>query len=495
MNSSGKGLVKNVFFNVILTLSSVIMPLITFPYISRVLGPSGTGTYDFLNSFIGYFSMFATLGIPTYAIRSCATARDDKIKLSQNVHEIIMIQMCSTLIAIVALVVCFIFIDKISNSALVGIAIAIGLFSQAFGFNWLCSALEKYAFISIKGICINIITLIFIFIFVKQPDDLLKYAIIMCGGNVLSTITSIFYLKKYVTIKPLQGYNLKQHVKPIIIFFCFTIATTIYTNVDRVMIGFMLNDTEVGLYSAGYKIAHIILTVVTSISAVLLPRLSYYMENKRMEEFEQIIRNATNVVLMLAIPSIIYFMAFADDAILFFLGDQYAGSVTSMRILLPTILIIGLTNLMGIQYLVPLGKEKHVMYSTILGGIVDIVINVPGILLIGIEGAAIGTLCAELAVFIYQFIIIGKERKIFLAGVNIKSILVLCFLSIPAMILLKIFVHMSHFYNLLISVSVFGVMYIITLFLTKNEVVMLIINKIRKKKEPLPPSDTDSSLE
>lgn len=472
-------LAKNAIFNAILTVSGVIFPLITFPYISRVLTPSGTGIYDFLYSFVGYFSMVAALGIPTYAIKACAVVRDDKIKLSQTIQEIILIQSVSTVVAVAALAVCVLFIDKISQNVLLTLVISVGLFGQVFSMNWLCSALERYTFVSIKSIAINLLCLILMFVFVKDQGDIVIYAAITCANNVISTVTNIVYLKPYFYIKPIRPYNVKRHIKPIIIFFCFTVATTIYTNVDRVMIGFMLDDTAVGLYSASYKISHIILSVATSISAVLLPRLSYYIKNSFREEFIKIIKIATNIVMMLAIPSVIYFMFYADEAILLFLGEQYAGSVMSVRILLPTIIVIGLTNLIGIQYLVPLGKEKHVMISTLLGAVVDIIINAVLIGLIGIEGAAIGTLCAELSVLIYQAVIIRKDIKYFITGINYKTVIAIVITTIPVLTVLKIFLKVGTVWSLLISVACFGVLYLLSLIVSKNDVYVMVMAKVR----------------
>lgn len=197
---------------------------------------------------------------------------------------------------------------------------------------------------------------------------------------------------------------------------------------------------------------------------------------------------------MLAIPSVIYFMFYANDAIMLFLGEQYTGSVTSMRILLPTIIIIGMTNLIGIQYLVPLGKEKHVMISTLLGAVVDIIINLILIGLIGIEGAAIGTLCAELSVLIYQTIIIREDIKYFITGINLKTAAVMLLTTIPVLTVLKIFLNLGTLWNLIISVACFGLLYLLSLILTKNDVYVMAMSKVRSvfKKKSVQTEKTNS---
>lgn len=473
------GLKKNMVFNVILTLSQTIIPIITFPYISRILLPEGTGTYDFLNSFISYFAMFAMLGIPTYGIKLCASVRDDRLALSKNVQEILIINTVSSAFSIIMLIGCMIFIDKINQDISIAILIAIGLFSQIFGMTWLCSAMEQYAFISIKNTAFSLINLILIFLFVRGKEDLIVYTAIIALSLFLSNVTNVLYLKKYFTFKRVGKYNFRRHIKPILIFFCFTVASTIYSNIDKVMIGFMLDNNSVGLYSVSSKIQHLIVTVIISVNAVLLPRLSYYIEKGKFEEFIGIIKKAVNTALMLAIPSVIFFMFYADDLILFFLKEEYTGSIPSMIILMPTIIFVSLTNLIGLQYLVPLGKEKFVMIGAIIGAVVDVGLNLLLINLIGIEGAAIGTLCAEISIFIYQFILIGKNRVYFLKGINIKSVVFLI-LTIPILGLLKTIFDFSHFFNLLIGISCFALLYIIALVLSKNVLISETLSMIKK---------------
>ena len=180
---------------------------------------------------------------------------------------------------------------------------------------------------------------------------------------------------------------------------------------------------------------------------------------------------------------LIYFEFYAADSVLLFLGDNYAGSITSMQILLPTILLIGLSNLIGIQYLVPLGKEKHVMFGTLIGAVVDVVLNASLIYFIGIEGTAIGTLVAEFSVFLYQFIIIGKERKEFIKNINIKTIIYIFLLTVPMLLILKCVLDLGSLWNLIISVLCFGVFYIIALLLSKNEIIKLAINIFKRESK------------
>lgn len=204
--------------------------------------------------------------------------------------------------------------------------------------------------------------------------------------------------------KPVGHYNFKKHLKAIVVFFAMSCATTIYTHLDTVMLGFIRTDVDVGYYNAAVKIKTILVSIVTSLGVVLLPRASYYVEHNMMDEFYRITKKAINFVFLIATPMMVYFMLFAKEGVFFLSGDAYAGAIIPMQVIMPTLLFIGLTNIMGIQMLVPLGKEKVVLYSEIAGMIVDIILNALLIPKMASTGAAIGTLAAEIAVFIVQYV-------------------------------------------------------------------------------------------
>jgi O-antigen/teichoic acid export membrane protein len=210
-------------------------------------------------------------------------------------------------------------------------------------------------------------------------------------------------------MRPMGGYKLSPHLKAVAIFFAMTCASTVYTNLDTVMLGFMRGETVVGYYDAAVKIKSILVSIVTSLGVVLLPRASYYVERGLMEEFHSISRKALNFVFVAALPMMLYFMLFARQGILLLSGEGYDPSVSAMQIIMPTLLFIGLSNILGIQILVPMGKEKVVLWSLIVGAVVDVIINILLIPGYGAAGAAAGTMVAEFAVLVYQFVVLRKE--------------------------------------------------------------------------------------
>jgi O-antigen/teichoic acid export membrane protein len=259
-----------------------------------------------------------------------------------------------------------------------------------------------------------------------------------------------------------------------------TVASTMYTNLDNVMVGFIATDTDVGYYGAAVKIKTILVSIVTSLGTVLLPRASYYIEHGEITEFKRITEKALNFVFLLATPLMIYFILFAKEGIFFLSGNAYAGSILPMQIIMPTLLFIGLSNIIGIQMLVPLGKEKVVLYSTAAGALVDLAINALLIPRFTSIGAAIGTLAAEFVVLVWQYIAL-KDRLI----ENFKKIpyfqiVVALVCSAIASIWIKR-LGFGSFVTLAMSAVLFFGVYFGTLLLFKESLTVMVVNQILKK--------------
>lgn len=395
---------KNFVMNAILNISAFIFPLISFPYVSRILGPAGTGNVSFAVSFVAYFDMFAQLGIPFYGIRACAKIRDDKKELSRTVRELLTINLVMSFIVYIVLFIIIFSIPSIRAEKGLYIICSSMIILNSIGMNWLFQALEKYSFITIRSMAFKFVSIIGMFLLIKSRDDYLIYAALTVFSAYASNIINYFYARKLVPFKHEgQKLNYKRHFKAVGIFFAMSCATTVYLNLDNVMLGIISGRTEVGYYNAAVRVKTLLVSFVTSLGSVLLPRLSYYVENEKMDDFRRISNKALHFILLISLPLVIYFILFASPTILLLAGDQFEASILPMQIIMPTLLLIGVTNITGIQILVPLGLEKHMLYSEICGAIVDVILNAILIPRYGASGAAIGTLAAEAAVLIVQY--------------------------------------------------------------------------------------------
>ena len=471
---------KNFIMNTLLTMSSFIFPLITFPYVSRILSPEGTGKVSFATSVIAYFALFAQLGIPTYGIRACAKARDNKAELSRIVQEIFIINVVMMAVTYVVFGIALGCVPRLQSERPLFLVMSTTLFFNAIGMDWLYRGLEKYTYITIRSILFKFVALLAMFVLIHQKSDYVIYGGISIFAASASNICNLINVHRYIQIKPVGDYNFRRHLGPIMIFFAMSCATTIYTNLDTVMLGFIKTDIDVGYYNAAVKIKSVLLGIVTSLGSVLLPRASYYIERHEMDEFQRITKKALNFVFLISVPLTVYFILYAKEGILFLSGDAYISAVLPMQIIMPTIIFIGLTNIMGIQMLVPLGREKVVLYSEIAGAIVDLILNTILIPRLSSAGAAIGTLVAEGVVLIVQFVALKREVISAYKNVHYGTIILATIVGMLSSGWVKI-LGMGNFLTLVFSALFFFGGYGIILTVLKEPFVWEIESQVLKK--------------
>ena len=325
-----------------------------------------------------------------------------------------------------------------------------------------------------------------LFLFVHNESDYVFYAATTVIANAGANVFNFFHANKYISLKPVESYNFRRHLKAVVVFFAMSCATTIYTNLDTVMLGFICTNTDVGYYNAAVKIKTILVSIVTSLGVVLLPRASYYVEHDMLNEFYRITRKAINFVFLVAAPLMIYFILFAQEGIYFLSGSAYTGSIIPMQIIMPTLLLIGLTNIMGIQMLIPLGKEKVVLYSEIVGVIVDVILNALLIPQLASSGAAIGTLAAETAVWIIQFCALKKDVCEAYRKVKYSPIVIGLVIATVLSHLVE-YLSLGSFFTLCVSAILFFGAYAVVLTVMKEPLVLEIerqmFDKFRRKRE------------
>ena len=428
---------SNFIMNFILTASAFIFPLITFPYVSRILLPIGTGKVAFITSAISYFTMISMLGIPTYGIRACAQVRDNKLELSRIVHEIFFINLIMTILVYSIFFLCLFTVPQFRQEKDLYLICGSTMFFNLLGMEWLYKALEEYRYITIRSISFKFISVLLMFLLIHKQEDYIYYGAITVLAGVGSNIINFINVKRYIIIGFIGPYNFRRHLTPIFTFFILTIAATIYTNLDIVMLGFMKSSLDVGYYNSSVKIKNILTSLVTSLSTVLLPRISYYVEKNQKNKYMNLAAKAFQFTIIIALPLCIYFSVMAKESILFLSGEAFLESVKPMQIMMPTILFIGLTNIMGIQLLVPLGKERLVVYSTCVGALIDVILNILLIPQLSSSGAAIGTLAAEFFVLMIQVYFIRKHINELIRNIQLNKIIISIIFSSFFLILTK----------------------------------------------------------
>ena len=476
----------NFIMNAILTVAGIIFPLITFPYISRVLLVEGSGKVAFATSVVTYFTMFASLGIPTYGVRACAIVRDNKEKLSKTVQELLIISGGTTLLTYIVFGISLFVIPEFAQERTLLLIVGLGIGLNTIGVQWLYNALEQYSYITTCSILFKVIGMILMFLLVKESSDYQIYGGVYVIASFGSYVLNFICLRKFVTFQKTGTYQFKQHLKHIMVFFAMSAGASIYLNLDVVMLRFLQSNEAVGYYNAGIKVKTVLVTCVTSLGTVLLPRLSYYIETADKKAFQLMVGKAFRFVFVAASAVTVYFSIFARESILLLSGEAFLPAVGPMMILMPTVLLIGLSNVTGIKILTPNGREREVMYSIWGGAILDFVLNLIVIPKFSANGAALSTLLAEGMVLLLQCWFLRDVLWSYIRQVQCWKIVIALAVASVMTIPVKIWIDSGVFVTLLVSAIVFFGGYAVVLLLLKEPFVSEILNSgihaiVRKK--------------
>lgn len=469
----------NLIMNIILKVSLVIFPLITFPYATRVLGADSYGRVGFATSVVSYFALIASLGIPSYAIRKCAQVRTNEDELSKTVKEILWINCISLIITVLCFIVLVFLVPRFRTEKELLLVCSLSIILQTFGVEWFYQSIEQYDYITLRNIGFKIVSVILLFVFVNNTADIIPYAAVTITGTVGSNILNLIRLPKIINLKKKFRLNLKQHIKPIFMLFFYYAATTIYTNLDVVMLGFMTNTSVVGFYTASVKIKTVLVSGIAAVGSVALPRASYYLAKNMKSEFNRLISTSLNLILCVSIPLAIYFSIEAKPVMIFLAGDEFENAIFSMQCIMPSIIFIGIGSITAWQLLIPLGRDKCTLVGAVVGMAVDMVINFLLIPRFGAAGASIGTVCAEISVVIVHLIGLRDIISDFFDMKNTVKIIASALICIPALLAINTFIKNKPeiMVCIITSIGYFGV-YFIACSLIKEKSMGYITDKI-----------------
>lgn len=479
--SNSKSVTKNYIYNLIYQILLIIIPIITTPYVSRVLGADGVGKFSFSNSIASYFVIFASLGFGYYAQREIAKYQDNKKKQSEIFWEIIIVRFVSVSTALIvyfAAIVLGVFKEEYT---LLMIILSINILAVAFDISFLFAGNEDFSKTVLTNTVVRILNVIAIFVFVKDRNDLWKYVLITVLTVLTANASLSVYAKNFLCKIEIKSLRPIRHIKPAVILFLPTIAVSVYAYLDKTMIGVITgSDFENGFYEQAEKIVKMVMTVVTSLGTVMIPRNANAFERKDMEAIRRNIYRSVRFVLFLGIPMMIGLIAVSDNIVPWFLGDGYYKSANIMKILSVLVLAIGLNNVFGLQYLIPAGEDKKFTLSVTCGAVTNFLLNLVLIRLFKSYGAAIATIVAEIAVAVIMFCFIRKNislREILKS--SIKYLISGIIMFVPCFMLGRILA--PSIINTFIIVFTGVVVYLICLILLKDGFFFEIANRLTSR--------------
>lgn len=481
-----KSIKFNLVMNVILRISGVVFPLITFPYIARTLLPEGNGKIAFATSVINYFSLFASLGIPTYGIRACAKIRNDEEKLTRTVSELLLINGILVIISYAIFVITIFFIPEFKANINVLLIQSSAIILNALGVEWFYQAIEQYEYITIRNVLFKIISLILMFVFVHSPNDLLIYSGIYVIGTVGSNVINIIRLPKLISFHKLsiKHKDLQQHIKPILMLFLYNAATQIYTNLDTLMLGFMCGNIEVGIYNVAIKIKNVLCSLLTAVGAVTLPRISHYLKEGREEDFERIVKKSFQLIIFLSFPIVTYFIIENRSTVLVLAGANYIEACTPLIIISACVIFVGMSGITAWQMLIPMGNDIATVVAAVVGGGVDFLLNYILIPQIGATGAAIGTLIAEAIVLLIECYFLKKYIRKAIPISDLIKVIIGCFIAGSISWYINTLFKLLPIIELVETFIIFSLIFLMVEFCLKNSFFRLqVLPMIKKKTE------------
>ncbi|WP_031553362.1 flippase [Oribacterium sp. FC2011] len=406
---------KNYILNVGNQLMNILGTLATTPYLSRVLGADGIGAFSYAEAIASYFVLVAILGTGTYAPREISYVQDDKEKRSRVFFEVLLFRFITTALMLMIYIICM------RNKVLLSI-MSINILAVAFDVSWFFQGIEAFEKIVTRNIVFKILYLLFVFLFIKSPGDLLKYTLGSAILNIAGNVSLWSYLPAYITGQKITEIRAFRNLKVILSLLVPTIAIQIYTIFDKTMLGlFTETDFENGYYEQAMKIIRVVQVVVTALSAVMAPRIGYYFSKSRQDKVREYMLKAFRFVWLISIPLAFGIMGISDNLVPWFMGTGYDKVIILLKILPILTVIIGISQITGIQYLIPTNRQNILTKSVVIGATVNFCINLILIPKLYSVGAAIASVIAEIVITGIQLWYVRKEldvREAMISGKN-----------------------------------------------------------------------------
>lgn len=388
---------KNILYSSILTVSNFLFPLLVYPYISRVLGATNIGICNFVDSIINYFILFSMMGINTIGIREIAKKKNDIHQLSSTFSGLSTLNFITTSIALTALLVSTWLVPELAKHQETMYIGALKLIFNSLLIEWFYKGLENFKFITQRSIFIKVVYVILVFLLVKDKEDYNIYYALTVLTIIINACINQVYARKFTSFT-LKQLSFRQYIRPFFILGIYAFLTSMYTSFNVAYLGFVAGETEVGYYTTAVKLYTVLISLFTAFTGVMMPRMSSLIAEKRYDDFKIMTEKSIDLLLLFVMPVIVLSMMFTPQIIHIISGTGYENAIIPMRIIVPLLLIIGYEQIIIVQILAPLKKDKAILFNSILGGTVGLLMNLLLVSEMKSIGSAIVWIMAEITV-------------------------------------------------------------------------------------------------
>lgn len=469
---------KNYLYNLSYQILILIVPLITTPYVSRVLGAKGVGIFSYTNSIVQYFILFGCVGLNLYGQREIAYVQHDKEKRNKTFWELVILRICTIAVSLILFYV--LFVHKEQYRSIYAI-MSTEIVASMVDISWFYEGIEDFKKIVVRNFIVKILGVLLVFIFVKKQEDIIWYVFIQAFTLLLGNLSMWTYVPKLISFFPVSSLEIRKHLKPTLAIFLPQIASSVYTILDKTMIGFITGiEEEVAYYEQAQKLVKLVMAIVTSLGTVMLPRIANLFKLNDYDRIKECIGLSFKFTCFLAFPMMFGLMGISYNFVPWFFGNGYEKVIPNMIVIAPVLLCIATSNIIGVQFLLPTGRQREYTLSIFAGCILNLALNgifIPRYLSLG---AAIGSVIAELGVTSVQIYFTRNEFSIkHIVKDNKCYIECSAIMFFPVYVLSKLLV--PSFVNTIICVLVGGITYFLLLFAMKDATMLEVINKILKK--------------
>lgn len=475
------GLKKNILYSSILTTANYIFPLLVYPYVSRVLGVTNIGICNFVDSIIHYFILFSMMGVTIMGTREIAASKANSSSLDSKFSSIIALNAITTFIALIALAIATITIPQLWDNRHMMLYGGVKLFSNFLLIEWFYKGMEDFKYITMRTIAVKCIYVLSVFLFIKGSDDYPIYYLLTCLMVTGNAVINFIHARRFAKFK-FSLVSFKSVSRPFFTLGSYMLITSMCTTFNVAYLGFATDETQVGYYTTATKLYSILLALFTGVTSVIMPRMSSLLAKDNVEDFKNLLKKTTDLLFSFSIPAIVFTIIFASQIIMLISGPGYEGAIIPMKIVMPMMLIIGYEQIIVVQGLMPLRKDKVIMRNSSIGAAVSLILNIILVSRLMSIGSAIVWICTEMVILILSQYALTKCIGVKFPTHNlIKNML--CYLPLACLLTVMSLYSKLNYWEILIASAIITALYTmyVQIFISKNPLILKYVKPILKK--------------
>ena len=425
---------KNFFYNGLLTVANYLFPLITYPYVSRVLGVSNIGICNFVDSIVNYFILFSMMGVAIVGVREIAAVREDREARNRVFSSLIALNGLTSGLAAIALGVAIFAVPALAEyRSLLGIGV-VKILATFLCMDWLFQGVEEFKYITNRTILVKILYVAGVFLLIRKPEDYPVYYLLLTLMVVLNAVINLSYARRFVSFRK-QEVDMAKHVRPFFTMGLYMFLTSMYTTFNVTYLGFVSDTVQVGYYTSATKVFSMVIALFTAFTTVMLPRMSAVLSEGRKDEFLELVSKTFRILFIVGVPVILLLLVGAGDVIRILSGKGYEGAVVPMRIVAPLILIIGMEQILVVQVMMPMKMDRAIFVNSAIGAGVGVLLNLLLVKTLLAPGSAIVWMVSELVVFLCAWMAVSRSLSLRFPSTHLMRVVVFHLPLVPILLL------------------------------------------------------------